>query len=242
MARGTTLGELVVQLRNACKLDTNAALSVSLMPSFKQMLRQEQERLYDEYDWPHMFVYADKQLAAGSRYYDVPTNMNLERIQKVDVKYGGVWLPVERGIDLTDYDVHDSDFDARAEPTMKWELRDTGSGPQIEVWPIPINNYDSTTGDGTLRIRGIRKLAALVAETDTADLDDYMIVDYCAAEYYVGVGDGESAKIKLQRATARRDTLQSRMSRTRHKSFSLGAGVSVDPRGKRQSVIVVKEG
>jgi hypothetical protein len=40
---------------------------------FEQTLRDTQERLYDEFDWPFLKVQRDKVLAAGQRYYDVPT-------------------------------------------------------------------------------------------------------------------------------------------------------------------------
>lgn len=47
---------------------------------------------------------------------------------------------------------------------------------QIEVWPVPSNNGSASTKEGVLRLQGIKNLSPLGAKTDTADLDDQLIV------------------------------------------------------------------
>lgn len=230
MARGTTLGELVNKLRIAAKLDPNPALSLNLVPWMKQLISDEQERLYDEFDWPHLKITADKQIAAGQRYYDVPTDMNLERIIAVDIKWSGVWLPVERGISLDHYNAYDSDDGDRADPVQRWDVKDTGDGEQIEIWPIPNTDYDADTGDGALRFTGIRKLEPLIDNDDIADLDDIMIVLYAAGEMLGGAKDA-TAQLTLSKAKARMETLQGRSTKTRRNQFSLGGH---DPSMERQ--------
>lgn len=222
MARGTTLGELVTQLRTEAKLDPNPALSLNITDTMKQSLRATQERLYDEFDWPFLKVTRDKQVNAGQRYYDCPTDMNLERIISVDYKWGGRWLPIERGISLDQYNHYDSDEDKRVDPAMRWDVKDTGVSAQIEIWPIPLTNYNSTTGDGALRVTGLRQLKALVANADLADLDDQLIVKYVASSMLASRKDAE-AQVKLAEARARKKTLQGRITKTRRNSFSLGA-------------------
>lgn len=217
MARGTTLGELVTQLRLKAKLDANPALSRNLEPRMQQDLRMEQERLYDAFDWPFLKITADKIMAAGQRYYDVPTTMNLERIISVDVKWGGRWIPVQRGISVDEYNQYDSDLDIRLDPVMKWDVKDTGAGGQIEAWPVPLT-------DGLpLRFTGIRKLKPLVATADIADLDDQMIVAFVAAQMLATKNDAD-AQLLLQSARARQETLQGRVTKTRRNAFGLGTG------------------
>jgi hypothetical protein len=221
MARGTSLGELVNQLRLAAGRDPNPALSISTLDQMKQFLRQEQERLYDEFDWPFLQVTRDKTLEAGSYFYDVPEDMNLERIQKVDILSNGHWLPVDRGISLDQYNVQDSDEGLRSDPVSRWDVKDTGDGAQIEVWPIP------ATDGSTLRFTGIRKLRPLIANDDTADLDDQMVVNFVAADILAAEGN-EAATTKLAKAKSRMVTLQGRVTKSRTNTLSFAGRPSED--------------
>jgi hypothetical protein len=217
VARGTTLGELVTQLRLKAKLGPDPSLSRNMEPRMQQDLRMEQERLYDDFDWPFLKITADKTISAGERYYDVPTTMNLERIIRVDIKWGSRWVPVERGISTDHYNQHDSDLDVRVDPVRRWDVKDTGSGEQIEVWPVPLTNGLA------LRFTGIRKLKPLVSLSDIADLDDQMIVGFAAAQMLASKGDAD-AQLVLQSAKARQTMLQGRVTKTRRNRFGLGTG------------------
>lgn len=231
MARGVTLGELVTKLRIAARLDPNPALSKNVAPLMEQTLRDTQERLYDEFDWPFLKVQRDKELSAGERYYDVPTDMNLERIIAVDVRVGNEWRPVERGIPLDCYSAVDSDADDRRDPVERWDVIDTGSGEQLEVWPIP-----STNGDA-LRISGIRKLKPLIVQSATADLDDQLIVLFSAAEM-LALKDKDAAKLKLQQGSKRLSTLEGRVTKKRANGFVLGGSDTERERPRRGPAIV----
>lgn len=215
MARGTSLGELITQLRVRAKLDPNPSTSTNLIPQMQQDLRDEQERLYDDFDWPFLKVTRDKLLENGQRFYDVPTDMNLERIQSVDIKWGGRWLPVHRGINVDHYNQHDSDTDVRLDPVQRWDVKDTGDGAQIEVWPIP------QTDGLALRFTGIRKLRSLIENSDLADLDDQVLVGFVAATMLAAKNDA-SAQITLTKAKGRLETLQGRVTKTRRNTFGLG--------------------
>lgn len=237
MARGTTLGELVTQLRSEAKLDPNPALSVNMNETMKQLLKSTQERLYDEFDWPHLKVTRDKTVDAGQRYYDVPTDMNLERIIVVDFRWGSIWRPLERGVTLDHYNQYDSDADIRVDPAMRWDVKDTGDGAQIEIWPIPATDYDSTSNDGSVRFTGIRQLNQLIANADVCDLDDQLVVKYVAASMLAARKDPE-AQVKLAEARARKKTLQGRITKTRRNSFSLGGGgCQEEYRGSRAPLV-----
>ena len=215
MARGITLSSLVDKLRIAARYDPNPSLSLNLVPLMKQLISDTQERLYEEFDWPFLKVRRDKVLAAGQRYYDIPTDLNLERIISVDVLYGGKWLPVERGVTLDHYNVSNSDDDARNDPARRWDVVSTGASEQIEAWPVP------ATDGGLLRFSGIRKLSPLVEDTDRADIDDQLIVLFAAGEL-LGGAKNPAAQIKLDQGAHRLSLLQGRVTKRRTNGFILG--------------------
>ncbi len=69
---------------------------------------------------------------------------------------------------------------AQANPVQKWDILEEtdfkGTATiKIEVWPIP-------AAADTLYLVGKRSLSALIADSDTADLDDQLIVRTAAAE------------------------------------------------------------
>lgn len=230
MARGTTLGELMTKLRIAARYDPNPALSLNLVPLMQQTITDTQERLYDEFDWPFLRVRADKTLAAGQRYYDIPTNLNLERIIAVDVHHGGQWLPVERGIRVEHYNSSDSDADVREDPITRWEVIDAGQGEQLEVWPLPATN------GALLRFTGIRKLAPMIVNGDIADLDDQLIVLFAAGEL-LGGAKNPAAQVKFQQAAKRLETLMGRVTKTRTNTFQLGGSPRADSDRERTPLV-----
>jgi hypothetical protein len=184
MARGTQLQALVSKLRAEIGQNTNTALGLTELAELQQLLRRHQETLYDEHDWPHLRVRADKVMSAGQRYYDFPATLNLERIQPMAaVLWNGLWSPVHYGIDPTShYNQHNSDEDERLDPVLRWAIY---SPTQFEVWPV------SATAT-TVRFMGTQKLGALTSDSDTADLDDILIVLHAAAEKRAGKADGKA--------------------------------------------------
>ena len=212
--RGATLAQMVNDLRIEARYDPDPALSVNIVPLLKRTIVRTQEFLYDEFDWPFLKITRDIDIEAGSRYYDFPDDMNLERVQRVDVLYGDQWRPVERGLNLDFYNAQDSDTDQRLDPVQAWDVRDTGNAPQIEIWPIPATA-------GRIRLTGIRSLAPLVADDDRADLDDMMIVLYSAGELLAAAKD-DLAEVKFSQGKARRETMQGRTTKSRNNRFSLG--------------------
>lgn len=201
MARGTQLTQLVSDLRAEIGDSTSVSVGADFEATLKAMLRRSQKILYDEYDWPHMRVFKTKALVAGSRYYDFPEDMDLERVEEVKVKWNGSWYPVDRGVSFDEYNAYSPDDDERADPVQRWDIQNTGT-PQIEVWPIPASAQ-------TLYIRGCKSLSALVSGSDTADLDDVLLVLDCAAEL-LARRKSQDAGIKLQKRNERLSQLKLR--------------------------------
>lgn len=209
MARGTSLTNLLIQLRSEMGLSDSVAQSVSMLDTMKYKLKAVQERLWHEHDWSFMRGDNDVTMAAGSRYYDLPVDPG--RIETVHVKWSNGWLPLEYGIGPEQYNQFQGDETKRFEPALRWKHY-TESGEQFEVWPVP------STATQIVRFRGVRNLSALVAGTDTADLDDHLIVLFTAAAL---IKDPAQKQIKLQEANSHLKRMK-RHYGSAARSFNLG--------------------
>jgi hypothetical protein len=231
MARGKQLLSLLAQLRAETGRSQSVSVGVAEADNLKEVLRRTQETLYDEYDWPHMNVQKTITLSAGQRYYDLPSGLNFDRIQDVKLRYNTVYVELDRGITFEDYSIFDSNASTpeRSFPTLKWDIRDTGSGEQIEVWPIP-------NQAATIYMFGTKTLSDLIQEADTADLDDRLIVLFAAAEM-LSRQKSNDAKVKLSQAERRLLTLR-RNSQAASKPVQIGLGGKQKMDRNRTRVIV----
>lgn len=229
MARNQTLGQILEVLRIETGLDPDPALSVNVRPLLVQLIKHEYERLYDEFDWPFLRVSVDKPTVAGERYYDVPSDMDMERIETVDYSWGQTWHPLCRGIEPCDYNAHDSDLGVRADPAMKWDISHTGTREQVEIWPIPL------TDGNAVRFTGIKKKTELIADADRCDLDATMIALFAASEYLAS-RDQAAAALKQRKAVERYRLLCGRSIQSRKSGFSF-AGGGADNREERVPLV-----
>lgn len=217
MARGKQLLSLIAQLRAETGRTQDVAVGVDEVENLKVILQRTQETLYEEYEWPHLRVQKTLSLSAGQRYYDLPSGLNFDRIQQVKLRYGSVYVDLDRGIDFDDYSAYDSNAGTpvRSFPTQKWDIRDTGSGEQIEVWPIPNTS-------ATVYMFGTKTLGNLIQDSDTADLDDRLIVLFAAAEILARQKSND-AKMKLSQAERRLAQLR-KNSQSGSKTVQVGLG------------------
>lgn len=192
MPRGVTLAEMVLDLRGELLQSVNPNHGVNAAPAHKRILARTQRTLWLDFAWPHLRVDRDVQMAAGQRYYDFPTDLALDRVEQVAVKWSGRWHELARGIDIGLYNAYDSDIDTRTDPVLHWKpYQET----QFEVWPIPASDTLQT-----LRFRGIRALTPLVEDADTCDLDSDLIVLSAAFEL---AADAKSPRAQALQARAR---------------------------------------
>ena len=216
MARRTTLVKLLDDLRAECRISLNPANNRQARDGQVKALQQKQEYFWNDFAWPHLRVERFMPLAAGQRYYDLPDDLDITRISKVEVRVDAAYARVQWGIDAEHYAAYDSELDSRGWPIQRCKITE---GEQLEVWPIPDANYDATTLEGRVKITGIRNLNALVDDADRADLDDRLIVLHCAAEYLASTG-AKDAQFKLDQATALYLKLRGQlMPRRKHKMF-----------------------
>lgn len=196
MARYTTLIRLLDKLRAEARLSKNPAHNTQARESHIDVLNRVQETLWADFDWPHLRVERQIAVQAGQRYYDFPTDLDMDRVEKLEVYDGSGWLPLRYGIAGSEYSTYNSDLDERANPVRAWKFYE---GEDFEVWPISDVNGDATTRENYLKFTGIKKYQPMVADADTADLDDNLIVLYAAAEILASQG-AKDADVKLQRA------------------------------------------
>ena len=176
MTRGTTLAQIVSKYRAEAGRSMEVNVGVGDLEAQKNLIRRTQDVLYEGFDWSFLRVDVHKDLYAGQRFYDVPIDLNFDRIEKIHVWYNNYPQEVTRGIRPEQYSIHDSRNDERGDPVLRWDIRWTDGAEQIEVWPIP------ETNGMTLEFTGIRKLRPLVSDADVADLDDNLIALFAAAE------------------------------------------------------------
>lgn len=233
MARGIALGMLVDMVRSEARHSNNPALGQNVRPSLVQALQRTQETLYEDYDWPFLRVRQDKLTQAGERYYDLPSMINLDRVEKVETKWATEWRPVSHGIETSDYTTWDSDSDIRVDPVQKWDTFDTGTTVQLEFWPIPVTNGN------IVRFTGIRKLKPLVADTDVCDLDGQMLVLYVAAELLAHQKQAD-AQAKLAAARALLSNFKARLRKKRQGAgrITLNGPSDREPRQERERIRV----
>ena len=139
-------------------------------------------------------------------------------IEKAEFKHGDYWTKLDYGIGARQYNQFDSDRGITSYPVQNYDAHENN---QIEIWPIPTNDSVSSTKQGMLRFHGIKNLGGLINETDTADLDDQLIILYAAAEMLARQKQADSQN-KLAQAQAHYARLKARLSKT--ETFVIGGG------------------
>jgi hypothetical protein len=222
MARGSTLINLLTKFRSEAKVSSNPAHNNQVRDSQVNLLQRVQEWLWEDFTWPHLRVERTFPLEAGQRYFDVPEDLDIDRIEKIEIKDCGTWRRLDAGIDGCHYTAFDSALDERSWPVQRWKISEGAAeeGEQIEVWPIPDQDGDATTLDGYVKVTGIRRLKPLVADGDRADLDDRLITLYAASEELAG-SNAKLSQLKLAQANKLYAKLRSGLTpRRKFKMFS----------------------
>jgi hypothetical protein len=104
-----TLATLLEDLQHAIGDTTDPAQGRNARGGLLAALRRHQTTLYLENDWPFLKVQKTITLNPGQRYYDIPEDLNLESVTRVEVHYGGTRTPVERGIGAEQYATFESE-------------------------------------------------------------------------------------------------------------------------------------
>jgi hypothetical protein len=230
MARGKSLESILNGVRAEARLSLLPAHNVQARESQIILIQREQERLWGDYNWPHLRVERTIALQAGQFEYQVPSDLSIDRIEAVFVKDGSEWRRLQGEIGQAQYTVYDSALDERSWPVRNWQATEED---EIEVWPVPDQNGDATTLDGYLKVVGIRNLAPFVADEDVADLDNRLLELYCASNILAATG-ARDAQLKLE--AANRIYAKLRGKQVKSKGFNLFS--TVQHRKRRRPLIV----
>ena len=217
MARGTTLNSLIEQLRAEAGYSLSVSLGAANRDVLINVLQRTQRKLWEDFAWPFMRIKSDIAASATLRYYNIPSNIDVDRIERIEFKDGGYWQPLDYGVGPHQLAEHDSDEDETGWPIRTWEIY---SDTQFEVWPIPNTNGTASTLDGYLRVVGIKNLSNLVNGSDRADLDDHLLVLFAASEILSRNKAGD-AEAKMVQAQTHYQRLRARLSKSN--TFSIGA-------------------
>lgn len=232
MARGTTVGEVLTQLRNELFESSDPAFGKQTREAYLHQISKHHERLCTVYDWPFLRTIRYIATAAGQRYYDFPEDLDFDRIESTHYKWGGSWQPVSFGIDPREnYNGFDSLSGVKSDPILRWGPYndDPDGGNQFEVWPVPsfdgrfyqdqpigtaYQENTDMTGNGVLRFRGFRRGRPLVEDSDRLDLDDTLVVLNAAATI-MRRKDPQKAAIIQSEAKSHLDRLKSSYRKSR---------------------------
>lgn len=226
MARGATLAALLTGLRSELRISISPAHNIQVRDQQVYMLQRVQETLYDDYTWPHLKVFRYLVPTTGQRYYDITGclkldntdtlvaagDMKVDRVISMWIRDGSIWRPMESNINDQQFNAWNSDTGEVSWPPRRWAVAEND---QIELWPIPGLTGDTVNQLDIVRVHGVRNLAPLVADTDTADLDDRLLVLSAAGELM----SGDDGKKKM--ALAQRRLLNVRGNATKTRRFGM---------------------
>lgn len=203
MARGQTLATIRAKLK--AELGDTQEANTFADAEYNYLLANKQMDLANAYDWPFLQHRWDLACAAGSRFLAFPstdilgiTNLtiNLARPVLAERFFNTKYWKMDYGITSVQYNWRNSDRDERIDPIQRWQfatnVNEASQANKIEVWPIPVT-------DQVVRFTGQRQVLALTSDSDTADLDDLLLVYYVAAERLM-LRDQRSAAFKLKQA------------------------------------------
>ena len=224
MARGVTLSEMITELRHEANQSADAALGIQSRDKCAHLLRKAQNLLWIEHDWQFLKVNRFEVMADGQRYYDFPSDLDPDQIDRVDYKGAATsnWRPVYRYITTDDLNEVDSQIGEERDGVLKWDLNDDGD--QFEVWPMPATNGTNTSSSQSyiIRFHGVRNLSALIEDDDVSTLDGDLIVLQAAVSWLAPVDKG-SAEERAGRLQRLMKQLKANSSKRRERGFSMTA-------------------
>ncbi len=237
MARGTTLTNLLAMLN--AELGNSTVTNTARDAEYMVLLSNKQKWFTTEYDWPFLERRWDVLSPANTQYVTFPTTddagvstiPNFERMPQVDVHWNNVWQPVKYGISIDEYNALDYSLAQQSDPIQRWRASSNPNEPsnpnQFEVWPVPVTNQ-------TVRFIGQRTVLPLAIGTDTADLDDMLLVLAVAAEKLTRAKQAD-AQMKLTEVMRRLQWTKQNYP-TRDKRRLLGGGGDSDFKRQRRLV------
>jgi hypothetical protein len=154
-----TLADLRTALRARLGFGAMGQSSGASNVLLNDILRESQDGLYWEYDFPIIYVNRDVTVGVGQTVVDYPSDIEPLKIKAVSALVSSQWLPLEEGIEFYD----DSYVGQRSWP-RKFDLR-----AQLELWP----ECDTIR---TVRIEGYKRLDPFTLDNDRSTLDSDLVL------------------------------------------------------------------
>lgn len=229
MSTGATLADLIASVQLELGHSTSLTIGQQFRAHLTHRIQREYERLYRDFSWPHLRSWIDVPTVAGQKTYNLPLvaalPLTIEDLREVYTKWGNLFEPLTRGIEIEDYNAFNTDAGAKSDPALKWEPRGETA---IELWPCPASAAQ------VLRLKALKPFSQMLAETDLCLLDDKLISMYAAGEYLLRQSSKDAPAV-MQRAQLHYTTLKQRYQTNvnRVQLFQEGRGAGrADPRNK----------
>ena len=179
---GETLTELYERLRAELGDSLNMAHSTDEMRPYQIHLNNAQRDLYDAWPWEGFDVEVDIPISKGQVDYDLPAQVDINKLYSAHVRYQGRWVALSHGISVSDNNIHDLDeipkegydYAGRANPPERMDIVNVEGEQMIRIWPRP-------QVDTTVRLKARRALPKMQNNNDRCILDAQMIVLRAAA-------------------------------------------------------------
>ena len=226
MAFQATFGSIVEMARSEARLSSNSSRGIDHLDHVKQLVKRIAQSLADDFEWEHLNLNRDYNesrvmLQAGQRLYDFPTDLNVQTIGGMWLKWGNIWRRVDYGIDFANYSGLDPDNCARADPVLRWDFRDQS---QFEVWPVPASNGDAAAPySNWVGFEGQKKATVYTQDSDRCDMDDIVVALFTAGELLAENGQKAASDLKMAAGTRRFNQLRGGMSSKVR--FTMGRGM-----------------
>src|SRR5690606_17669179 len=94
MARGKTLEWILNSVRAEARLSLAPAANIQVRDPHILLIQREQERLWEDFNWPHLRIYPTIPLQSGQHVYALPDNLSMDRVETIEVYDGGRWKPL----------------------------------------------------------------------------------------------------------------------------------------------------
>lgn len=162
-----------------------------------QLIVNKQFWFAAKFDWSEFDDRWDMGVTTGSQYYAFPTvdtggataTLRLDRLMpEVEVFYNSVYMPLDYGITMDDYNQLNPNLGQFQDPIQKWGRTGAPAG-KFEVWPVPASNM-------TIRFTGQRMpktVDVTQPNVSTLDLDDMLLALTVAAERLAKSGSKDAA-------------------------------------------------
>lgn len=217
MAAQQALSDMLTDLRAEIGHSTNIVHGINDRETLLYYLNRTQVRLYQEYDWPQLFIYRDNLLSPGQRYYPYPDDLAFDDIVRIWLFAPGPLNEVTYGIGPREMAFSNPQLGQQSWPTRRW--MHNPDRDMFEVWPVP----DTSAAEVLpfLRIWGTKTVRTMVNDSDLSTLPPNLIVLFCAAELLARDG-AKDAALKLQHATEAMRRHRVRQDTHKSKPFVIG--------------------